>query len=473
MTEESIYRRTTQSSLSVHGVAGSELVEFRQKSQVPLRRGMGWLQVDIAMPAGRRSVGCRPACSVLRPLAAGARIARRLKDAGQLKIRWRCSVGRGWQAAVAASSGGCQVGARGSVAPSRNEMRQGRPASRWALVLADSTHGACGPNSHGSARQETHHSSAGGILAASRPWRAQRAAEAMLRIAASEDRYWLGDGTLAVLFGAQTAHSLLPRNTLAAHTATSRHLFVVPAALTPAQAPQLYFCAIEKRRPEFPVQRAWPGLGRPFGTTPQGTAASDSLFWRPPCSSSFGETLSARPGRAARRCARLSRSSPFLTTALPTHHLSSPLDNPRPDRITALVAVLCARLPPSQPPSPLDIASPSPYEPLPTTALGLTLSSKRCNSVSSCSRPPVLRRSFIANCALPAPYRTHRIGSQPVNQEQPANRPLHCARRYPDQATSTYGITHCVEAFVPAPLRIDSPTCVSPLLRSHCSRPLP
>ena len=112
--------------------------------------------------------------------------------------------------------------------------------------------------------------------------------------------------------------------------------------ILPPSGNRRYFCAIESGAPNLPFR----SVARPrdplWTRTPQGTAASDSLLWQPPAGS-FGETLSARPGRAARRWRerRTLLSLPYHVNK--THRLSSSpstiLDR---DRISALVAVLCA-----------------------------------------------------------------------------------------------------------------------------------
>ncbi|KAF9734779.1 hypothetical protein PMIN01_07682 [Paraphaeosphaeria minitans] len=327
---------------------------------------------------------------------AGQALGGRLKDAGQLKDRYgdgtlhsAASVADGKQRRVAGWQGGRWAGGQvgrwaggqvgGSMAPSRNEMRQGRLASRgssqraglqviwrwrwcWCwLALAGSTHGACVHNSHVSAprtgdapRQRSGSERAcgrgnaeicdqrGSILARRR---------GPCSVVGSTDSPSAHSPQPTARSPQPTAHSLLQRNTgknwrrtlrpgapcqytarvditrveitrVRAHTVpdlcplpvrrrTSRLLPTVhseavdylrsthrvylahaalptslccahsldsrpsAAALPTSTQTTWQFCAIEKRRPEHPIQQAWPGPGRPFGTTPQGTAASD------------------------------------------------------------------------------------------------------------------------------------------------------------------------------------------------------
>lgn len=88
-----------------------------------------------------------------------------------------------------------------------------------------------------------------------------------------------------------------------------------------------------------------------------------------------------------------------------------------------------------------------------------------CSSVSSRSRHSRRRRrrSFIANCPLPASSSTYRTALQPVNQEQRANRPFLCPRPHPDQATAASRRDY---VFVPALLLVDKSTC-RPLLETN------
>jgi hypothetical protein len=373
------------------------------------------------------------------------------------------------------AAGWRQVGARGSVAPSQKEMRQGRRGLTTGV-------GSGGASTHRPRVHDLLPVVRGGSFntrAGRRPWRPQRAAEAM----------HAGDcGRGSILARRRDPCGVVSRHTLAAHCARActedgaKHLYALRghdgttstptagrqagvagaedstqhaarssarspgrsllcAAVAAGDAALLYFCAIEKRRPESPVKQAWPGPGRPFGPRPpQGTAASRLAGWAGPPARAHLAKLCPR-GLGALLAVVLESHAPLPSLpprCRPTSspHLPTILDRTAQQHLSPCCVLVFRRRSPG-PPRRLALSFRSAPHDRPRAHALLV----RCALQFRFLRAPAIDASAAAHPPQPASCHPRparfACAPSPSTRNKRANRPLLCVRRHPDQATPT------------------------------------